>query len=64
MFCIRPIVTGAVATFPVVLAVPALTPSGTVISATVTVGSLTPDSNSTNNPPLQPLPSAQPVRLI
>ncbi len=43
------VAAGAIATFPVVLGVPLATPSGTVISATANVGSLTPDSNPSNN---------------
>jgi uncharacterized repeat protein (TIGR01451 family) len=41
--------SGASATFPVVFGVPLATPSGTVISATATVGSVTPDANPANN---------------
>ncbi|MGB2626054.1 MAG: C25 family cysteine peptidase [Candidatus Acidiferrum sp.] len=43
------VAAGAVANFPVVLNVPAATPSGTVITATANVSSLTPDSNPSNN---------------
>ena len=43
------IAAGAVANFPLVLTVPAATPSGTVITATDNVSSVTPDPNTSNN---------------
>ena len=43
------VAAGAVATFPVVLNVPAATLSGTPITATASVSSATPDANPSNN---------------
>jgi uncharacterized repeat protein (TIGR01451 family) len=43
------VAVGSVANFPVVLNVPAATPSGTIITATDNVASVTSDSNPSNN---------------